>query len=57
MSIFNEIGQIKQKVRNMADDALNHGWIDEKRAMLEMLTSIARAGADVIITYFAKELF
>ena len=30
MSIFNEIGQIKQKVRNMADDALNHGWIDEK---------------------------
>ena len=31
------------------------GWIDEKRVMMEMLTSIRRAGADLIITYFAKE--
>ncbi len=31
------------------------GWIDEKRAMLEMLLSIKRAGANVIITYFAKD--
>ncbi|MBF0560261.1 MAG: porphobilinogen synthase, partial [Nitrospirae bacterium] len=31
------------------------GWIDEKRAMMEMLLSIKRAGADIIITYFAKE--
>jgi len=31
------------------------GWIDEKRAMMEMLTSIKRAGADIILTYFAKE--
>lgn len=31
------------------------GWIDGKKAMLEMLTSIKRAGADLIITYFAKE--
>ncbi|MGO9014636.1 MAG: porphobilinogen synthase [Dissulfurispiraceae bacterium] len=31
------------------------GWIDEKRAMMEMLLSIKRAGADLIITYFAKE--
>jgi len=31
------------------------GWIDENDAMLEMLTSIKRAGADIIITYFAKD--
>jgi porphobilinogen synthase len=31
------------------------GWIDEERAMLEVLTSIKRAGADLILTYFAKE--
>lgn len=32
-----------------------NGWIDEERAMLEMLLSIKRAGAHVIITYFAKD--
>lgn len=32
------------------------GWLDEERVMLESLTSIKRAGADMIITYFAKEL-
>jgi porphobilinogen synthase len=31
------------------------GWLDEERAMMEALISIRRAGADVIITYFAKE--
>jgi porphobilinogen synthase len=31
------------------------GWIDEQRVMMEVLTSIRRAGADLIITYFAKE--
>jgi porphobilinogen synthase len=31
------------------------GWIDEKRVMMEILTSIKRAGADLILTYFAKE--
>jgi porphobilinogen synthase len=34
--------------------ALN-GWIDEERAMLETLTSIRRAGADIIITYYARD--
>ncbi len=32
------------------------GWLDEKRAMLEALTGIRRAGADIIITYFAKDV-
>ncbi len=31
------------------------GWIDESRVMMELLTSIKRAGADLILTYFAKE--
>ncbi len=32
------------------------GWLDEERAMVEALTGIRRAGADIIITYFAKDL-
>jgi porphobilinogen synthase len=35
--------------------AAQRGWIDERRAMLETLTSIKRAGADIIITYYARE--
>jgi porphobilinogen synthase len=31
------------------------GWLDEERAMLEALTAIRRAGADIVITYFARE--
>ena len=31
------------------------GWIDEQRVMIEILTSIKRAGADLILTYFAKD--
>jgi porphobilinogen synthase len=34
--------------------ALN-GWLDEERSMLESLTAIRRAGADIIITYFARQ--
>ena len=32
------------------------GWVDEERVMVEALTGIRRAGADIIITYFAKDL-
>lgn len=32
------------------------GWIDEERVALESLTSIKRAGADIILTYFARDL-
>ncbi|MGA9189843.1 MAG: porphobilinogen synthase, partial [Methanosarcina sp.] len=32
-----------------------NGWLDEKKAMYESLISIKRAGADIIITYFAKD--
>lgn len=34
--------------------AARNGWIDEQRIMTEILTSITRAGADIIITYFAE---
>jgi porphobilinogen synthase len=34
--------------------AARNGWLDHDRAMLETLTSIRRAGADIILTYFAK---
>ncbi|MDQ5836205.1 MAG: porphobilinogen synthase [Acidobacteriota bacterium] len=39
----------------MIKAAAERGWIDEKRAMMETLTSIRRAGADVILTYYAVE--
>lgn len=34
--------------------AARNGWLDHDRAMMESLTSIRRAGADFILTYFAK---
>lgn len=40
---------------SMVKAAGANGWIDEKRMITEILTSIKRAGADVIITYHAKE--
>lgn len=40
---------------SMIKAAAANGWIDERRTALEALTAIRRAGADMIITYFAKE--
>jgi porphobilinogen synthase len=40
---------------SMLKAAAQQGWIDGPRAMMEMLTGIRRAGADIIITYFARE--
>ena len=34
--------------------AAQNGWLDHDRAMIESLTSITRAGAGIILTYFAK---
>jgi porphobilinogen synthase len=39
----------------MVKAAAQQGWLDEKGIVLEMLTAIKRAGADIIITYYAKE--
>ncbi|GAC1624155.1 MAG: porphobilinogen synthase [Ktedonobacteraceae bacterium] len=41
---------------SMVKAAAQHGWIDEQRIVMEMLTGIRRAGADIIITYFAPEV-
>ncbi|MDP7385764.1 MAG: porphobilinogen synthase, partial [Nitrospinota bacterium] len=39
----------------MIKAAAQNGWIDGEQAMMEVLTSIKRAGADLILTYFAKD--
>src|SRR5207237_619428 len=39
----------------MVKAAAQKGWIDERRVALEILTSIKRAGADMILTYFARD--
>ncbi len=39
----------------MVKAAAKMGWIDENKAIIEMLTSIKRAGGDLIATYFAKD--
>ena len=39
----------------MVKAAAAQGWLDERRSALEMLTAIKRAGADIIITYYAKD--
>jgi len=39
----------------MVKAAAQNGWLDEERVMMELLVDIRRAGADMILTYFAKE--
>lgn len=41
---------------SMVKAAAQNGWIDEKKIVLELLTGMKRAGADLIITYFAKDV-
>ncbi|MED3687781.1 porphobilinogen synthase [Peribacillus butanolivorans] len=41
---------------SMVKAAANNGWIDEKAIVMEMLTGLKRAGSDLIITYFSKEV-
>lgn len=41
---------------SMLKAAAQNGWLDEERVMVESLTSIKRAGADIILTYFAKDI-
>jgi porphobilinogen synthase len=40
----------------MLKAAAANGWLDERRAMVESITSIARAGADIIISYYARDV-
>ena len=41
---------------SMVKAAASNGWIDEKKVVLEILTSLKRAGADIILTYHAKDV-
>src|SRR5215467_8946541 len=41
---------------SMIKAAARNGWIDERRAMFETLTAIKRAGADMVITYYARDI-
>jgi porphobilinogen synthase len=47
-NVSGEFAMIKAAARN--------GWIDEQRVAMEVLTGIKRAGADMILTYFAKDV-
>ncbi len=40
----------------MVQAAAQQGWLDARQTVLEMLTGIHRAGAGIILTYWAKEL-
>ncbi len=50
VSVYNISGEYA-----MVKAAAKMGWIDENKAIIEMLTSIKRAGGDLIATYFAKD--
>jgi porphobilinogen synthase len=50
VSVYNISGEYA-----MIKAAAKMGWLDENKAILETLTSIKRAGADLIATYFAKD--
>jgi len=39
----------------MVKAAARNGWLDEQRVVLEILTAIKRAGADIVLTYHAKD--
>ena len=51
MAAYNVSGEF-----SMVKGAAKQGWIDEKPLTLELLTAIRRAGADIIISYHAKEV-
>ena len=41
---------------SMVKAASGHGWVDERNVTLELLTAIKRAGANIILSYHAKEV-
>ena len=50
LAVYNVSGEYA-----MLQAAIGQGWLDGERAIDEVLTSFVRAGADIVITYFAKE--
>lgn len=60
--LVNEIAEVPVAAYNVSGEfamikaAAEKGWLDEQACMLEMVTAIKRAGADIILTYFAKDI-
>ncbi|RTZ91086.1 MAG: porphobilinogen synthase, partial [Deltaproteobacteria bacterium] len=50
LAVYNVSGEY-----SMVKAAAANGWIDGEKVMMEVLTGFKRAGADLILTYFAKE--
>ena len=40
----------------MVKAAVRNGWLDEQRVVMEILTGIQRAGAEIVLTYHAKDV-
>ncbi len=51
LAVYNVSGEY-----SMIKAAAQHGWIDERRVVMEVLTGLRRAGADMLITYFAPDV-
>ena len=51
IAVYNVSGEY-----SMVKAAAANGWIDEERLVLEMMTGFKRAGADIILTYFAEDI-
>lgn len=51
LAVYNVSGEY-----SMIKAAARNGWIDEQRVVMEVLTGLRRAGADIIITYFAPDV-
>jgi porphobilinogen synthase len=51
LAVYNVSGEY-----SMIKAAAAHGWIDEERVVLETMLAFKRAGADIIITYHAKDV-
>ncbi|HLZ18431.1 MAG TPA: hypothetical protein VKO67_02395 [Smithellaceae bacterium] len=51
MAAYNVSGEY-----SMIKAAAELGWLEEEKAMMESVTAIKRAGADILITYWAKDL-
>ncbi len=51
LAVYNVSGEY-----SMIKAAAQNGWIDEQRVVMETMTAFKRAGADIIITYHAKDV-
>jgi porphobilinogen synthase len=51
LAVYNVSGEYA-----MVKAAVGKGWLEERAAVLEIMTGLKRAGADLIVTYWAKEL-